>query len=268
MQHRAVLLRLCLAAPLLLSSAAIAQQDAARPLPEDVGAEPGHLPKIHYVPSDTWRTSPIWIDASLVLNRDGSINTALIPKDEAAFSLKPLLASPLEHDCVPTGAILQDIANAPDRRNVEEATRSSRLVILGKVTEKAFGVEVYIPGQLLRVVPEEIFKGQPRNVPAYFVFMPVGNFKIGSVPICALDNRYPDPPKVGDQVLLFVPDGANWEAKQDEPFLELLDDGGIVTIHADSTVSLPARFGKATGPRAQAENVLTGVRAAAGRGDH
>jgi hypothetical protein len=266
LQHRAILL--CLATSLLLSSAAIAQRDAARPLPQDVGAEPGHLPKVHYVPSDTWRASPIWIDASLVLNRDGSINTALIPKDEATFSLKPLLSSPLEHGCVPTGAILQDIANAPDRRSVEEATRNSRLVILGRVTEKAYGVEVYIPGQLLRVVPEKILKGQPRNVPAYFVFMPVGNFKIGSVPICAQDNRYPDPPRVGDQVLLFVPDGANWEAKQGEPFLEMLDDGGIVTVHADSTVSLPARFGIATGSSVKAEDVLARVRAATVQGSH
>jgi hypothetical protein len=147
-------------------------------------------------------------------------------------------------------------------------------VILGKVTEKAFGVQVYFPGQLLRVVPEKILKGQPRNVPAYFVFMPVGNFKIGEVPLCVTDSRYPDAPEAGDQVLLFVPeDEPNWQAKQNEPYLELLDDGGIVTIHSNSTVSLPARFARASspgpgGPKVTPEEILARVRTAAVQGNH
>jgi hypothetical protein len=166
-----------LAVALLLTSAAAAQQDAARPTPQDIGAEAGHLPKVHYVPTDTWRPYPIWIDASMVLNKDGSINTSLIPKEEAEWNLKPLLALPQKNGCVPAGGVLEDIVNAPLRDSVEHAAKNSRLVILGKVTEKTFGVEVYLPGQLLRVVPEETLKGQPRNVPAYFVFMPVGDCK-------------------------------------------------------------------------------------------
>jgi hypothetical protein len=272
MKHSAALAAgFLLAGSLLLPSAVTGQQDAARPQPQDIGAQPGHLPKVHYIPSDPWRQYPIWTDASMVLNQDGSINTTLIPKDEGDWTLKPLLTAPLVHGCSPAGGILEDIANAPDRRSVEEATTNSRLVILGRVTEKAFGVEVDRPGQLLRVVPEKILKGQPRQVPAYFVFMPVGNFKIGNVPICAADSRYPDAPSVGDQVLLFVPDGPNWQAKQNEPFLELLDDGGIVTIHSDSTVSQPARFGKASSPasvKSTPEDILARVSAAAAKGDH
>ncbi len=260
-------IRLCLATALLVASAAVAEQDAVRPPLQDIGAEPGHLPKVHYIASEAWRPSPIWIDASMVLNHDGSVDTALVPKDEADWFLAPLLSSTPEHGCVHTGGILQDNVNAPDRGSLEEAAKSSRLVILGRVTEKAFGLEAYIPGQLLRVVPLETLKGQPRNVPAYFVFMPVGNFKIGTVPICATDKRYPDPPQVGDEVLLFVPDGPNWQAKQSEPFLELLDDGGIVTLHADSTVSLPARFAKAGAPRLKPEDVLSRVRGAVVQGE-
>jgi hypothetical protein len=94
--------------------------------------------------------------------------------------------------------------------------------------------------------------------------MPVGDFKIGNVPLCVTDNRYPDAPKVGEQVLLFVPeDEPDWQAKQNEPFLELLDDGGIVTIHSDSSVSLPAKFAKAASPKVKAGDVLARVRAAA-----
>ncbi len=148
----------------------------------------GHLPKIHYVPSDSLRTFPIWVDASMVLNRDGIINP-LIEKPEGQAFLRSLLASPLENGCVPQDMVIVDLVNPPNRGSIEEATRNSRLVILGKVTERAFGVYVYLPGQLLRVAPEQILKGEPREVPAYFVFMPVGNFKIGSVPICAKDSR-------------------------------------------------------------------------------
>src|ERR1700722_7121229 len=90
-----------LAGAVFLSYPASGQQDAARPQPQDIGAEPGHLPKVHYVPSDSWRTSPIWIDASIVLNRDGSINPSLSPKDQAEWDLKPLLAMPLKNGCVP-----------------------------------------------------------------------------------------------------------------------------------------------------------------------
>ncbi len=253
---------------LFLAPSVRAQQDAARPAPQDIGAVPGHLPKVHYIPSDTWRLYPVWVDASMVLNADGSISS-LIPKNEGEWSLKPLLTAPRQNGCVPAGGVIQEIVGVPDHRSVEEATKNSRLVVLGKVTEKSFGVNVYLPGQLLRVVPEKTLKGQPRDAPAYFVFMPVGNFKIGSVPICAKDSRYPDAPAVGDEVLLFVPDEPGWETKQSEPYLELLDDGGIVTIHSDSTVSLPARFAKPASPGASVpkstEDLLARVQAAAGQ---
>ena len=114
-QSTSVVVGVFLSGALLLWSAATAQQDAARPLPKDIGAGPGHLPKVHYVPSDAWRQYPIWVDASLVLNQDGSINTSLIPKQEGEWSLKPLLTAPRQHGCVPAGGVLQDIANAPDR---------------------------------------------------------------------------------------------------------------------------------------------------------
>jgi hypothetical protein len=73
MQQRPSRLRDCLlisiwaASSFLLSSEITAQQDAARPQPpppQDIGAAPGHLPKVHYVPSRAPEmTYPLWASA-------------------------------------------------------------------------------------------------------------------------------------------------------------------------------------------------------------
>jgi hypothetical protein len=186
-------------------------------------------------------TYPIWIDSSLILNEDGTVNTSLI-HPEGVREIQDIRALPRKGECAQVGAYLQDIANLPPRSTLEQATQASRLVILGKVTEKAYGFEVYTPGQLLRVVPEEILKGHPRDVPAYFVFLPVGTFNLGDLKICKTDSRYSEPPAVGDQVLLFAPDEPEWQQDQHEPLLKLEDDGGIVTIHSGGAVSLPKRY--------------------------
>jgi hypothetical protein len=221
-----------------------AQQDAARPQPvyQDIGAQPGHLPKVHYIPSQAADSSyPFWVDASMVLNADGSLNTSLL-NQSAILILRDFRANAPEHGCLAVGHAFVGSGSAPERKSPEQATRNSRLVLLGTVTEKAYGIGGDLPGQLLRIVPDEIIKGQPRNIPAYFVFIPVGTFKIGSLEICKTDEFYPEPPAVGDQVLLFVPDSWDWQQNQDDPYLNLKGESGIITIHADSTVSLPQPF--------------------------
>jgi hypothetical protein len=237
----------------------VAQQDATRLAPQDVGAQPGHLPKVHYLRDYEY---PVWVDSSMVFKPNGSVNTAYLSPD-GAETLRALQAKAPAHGCEAVGASYVDILNPPERSSIEEATRNSRLVILGKVTEKAYGISDIMPGQLLLVVSEEVIKGQPRNVPAYFVFMPVGHFELGGVDICKSDSRYPEPPKIGEEVLLFVPPLPNVDQK--EPFLELLDDAGIVTLRSDSTVSLPKRFTiRNPGPAKTSTDLLDRVHKAAG----
>ena len=278
MQQRPSRLRDCLlisiwaASSFLLSSEITAQQDAARPQPpppQDIGAAPGHLPKVHYVPSRAPEmTYPLWIDSSMVLNADGTINTSLI-NFEGVREIQAIRALPREGACARVGAYFEDLA-IPPRGTLEQAAQSSRLIILGKVTEKAYGFLVYTPGQLLRVVPEEVLKGAPRDVPAYFVFVPIGIFNLGDLKICKSDSRYPEPPAVGDQVLLFAPDQPGWQQDQREPYLEVEDDGGIVTIHSGGAVSLPKRFqaprGTPSASPAKEEEIVGRVRAAVKEG--
>jgi hypothetical protein len=205
----------------------------------DVGASPGHLPKAHYVPGKAPdMTFPMWVDASLVFNRDGTVNTALV-HPQGVKEIQALENIPRVNGCTPVGIDFQDIVGLPPRGTAEQAAQTSQLVILGKVTEKSYGLFVDEPGQLLRVVPEEVIKGRPRDVDAYFVFLPLGTFRMGGLKICKTDSRYPDPPAVGDQVLLFVP---FQEQDQTEPLLEIQDGEGIITIHASGVVSLPKKF--------------------------
>jgi hypothetical protein len=255
-----------LAGALLLLSPATAQQDAARPPAspaEDVGATPGHLPKAHYVASRAPEmTYPMWIDSSEILNEDGTINTTLI-HPQGVREIQGLRSIPQEGGCTQVGTYFQDQANPPTRSTPEQAAQSARLVILGKVTEKAYGLKVDIPGQLLHVVPEEVLKGQPRDVDAYFVFLPVGIFKLGNLKICKTDSRYAEPPSVGDEVLLFAPLIAEWPRDQHEPFLDLRDDGGLITIHAGGKVSQPKRYETTpTSAFSAKEDLLGRVRAA------
>lgn len=256
------------AGTLLLPPATAAQQDAARPQPQDIGAQPGHLPKVHFIPSAASLTRyPIWVEASKVFRPDGSVDSALIPV-EGQRMLAALMTKAPDNGCVRVGPFFEDIVNPPERNSIEQATRNSRLVLRGRVSENAYGVSGYIPGQLLRVVPEETIKGKPRDVEAYYVFIPMGRFKLGNVAVCKTDSRYPDPPRVGDEVLLFVPDEPSWQADQSEPYLELLDDGGIATIHANATLSLPKRL-RTSNPTTSVmtpDDFLARVRTAAGHG--
>ena len=252
---------------LLVSRAGTAQQDAARPLPQDVSGGPGHLPKVHYIPSRVADSPyPFWVDASMVLKADGSPNTALLHPGAVSL-IQDLRKSTLVNGCIPVGHYFDSSGFASDRDTPQQGAQSSRLVILGTVTEKEYGIAGTQPGQLLRVTPDEIIKGQGRHgVDAYYVFMPVGNFKIGNLSLCKTDDEYPDPPAVGDQVLLFAPDQWDWQQNENDPYLNLLDASGIVTLHSNGQVSLPKRFRdhlKAGATPRSAEDLLANVRTAA-----
>jgi hypothetical protein len=225
----------------LISSPPAAAQAASIPPPvvhKDVDAKPGHLPKVHYVSGQTVSPHPAWIEKSMLLNPDESVNMDLASPAVAA-ALKALQSSPVEGGCVRVRAYPEDSIGVPPRGTIEEGTRNSSLIVRGKVTEKSFGFRIDIPGQLLRVVPQETLKGTPREVSAYFVFLPVGNFHLGSTPLCKMDDRYADAPRVGDEVLLFVPAGFDRDQDVQEPLLELEDGEGLVTIRSKDDLSLP-----------------------------
>ena len=224
------------------------------------------LPGVYYLAGDPDRKYPIWVDEKNMVTPSGNLNTDLIAPSELFF-IQDYLSSPPQKGCIPVGTVFEDLAGLPPRRTVEEATTNSRLTGLGTVTAKASGFSGEIPGQLLRVVPTELLEGHARNVDAYYVFFPVGQVTLGKAKLCKSDPRYPEAPRVGDSVVIFAPD--LWPWKEDEPFLETLDEGGFITIRPDGSVSLPDRFQspEAKSHAIQQQEILDRIRAARRQSD-
>jgi hypothetical protein len=81
------------------------------------------------------------------------------------------------------------------------------------------------------------------------------------VKLCKTDPRYPEAPRVGDNVVLFAPD--RWPWVEDDPFLDVMDDGGIVTLRHEGDVSLPDRYRpKTKSQKIEAPELLDRIRRA------
>ena len=221
------------------------------------------LPAIRYLAGDPDRKYPIWVDAKSMVTPSGDLRTDIIAPSELT-AMRDYLATPPQKGCITVGPVYEDMA-LPPRRSIEEGTTNSRLVILGTVTAAAPGFSGAIPGQLLQVMPIEVLKGQPRKTDTYYVFFPVGRVKLGKADLCKTDPRYPEVPHVGDRIVVFAPDTFPW--KEDESFLEPLDEGGFITIHSGGIVSLPGRFGSldAKSRSSQETDLLERIRTAAER---
>ena len=221
------------------------------------------LPALHYLAGDPDRKYPVWVDEKSMVTPAGELRTDIIAPSELVL-LRDSLATPPQNGCIPVGPVYEDMA-LPPRGSIEEGTTHSRLVLLGTVIASAPGFSGAMPGQLLRVLPLEVLKGQPRGVASYNVFFPVGRVKLGKVDLCKTDPRYPEMPRIGDRVVVFAPDTFPW--KEDETFLEPFDDAGWITIHPGGSVSLPGRFRspETKSKGIQETEVLERIRAAAER---
>ncbi|HEY0783682.1 MAG TPA: hypothetical protein VGE98_14575 [Thermoanaerobaculia bacterium] len=230
---------------------------AARPATPDAD-----LPRV-YSPHHVRTAYPVWIDARNLLGADGKPDGRNYRDARDLRSLTQLLQTPPDDGCVAVKEVFLSVAEPPKRATIEEAVAGAELVLLGTVKGTAYGFSGTVPGQLLRIVPDQLLAGQAHTVSAYYAFVPVGTFLVGRTKVCKTDARYPEPPLPGEQVVLFVPRLGDPDSS--EPFLDLFDDGGIVTIHSDAGVDLPARYKEPeSGPpvRTKAE-LLARIRAAA-----
>jgi hypothetical protein len=210
MKHRSILLGLFLVGSVSIGSWNVLWAD------DGPKHGTGSLPDVYYRPGDPDAKYPVWVNEANMVTPSGSLNTDLVPASESFF-IKGYLSSPPKNGCIPVGTFFKDFNGFPPRRSLEEATTSSRLTVLGTVTDEAPGFSGATPGQLLRVEPTEILKGRARKVDAYYVFFPVGQVSLGKTKLCKTDPRYPEAPRVGDRVVLFAPD--RWPWVEDDPFL-------------------------------------------------
>jgi hypothetical protein len=181
---------------------------------------------------------PSFVSADAVLAANGTIDETLF-SPEAIDSIRSLLATAPQGDCIRVENYYESYVNPPVRSSIGAAARSSHLILLGTVVEKTFGFSGFTPGQLLHIRPDQAIKGTTKE-DLYFVFLPIGNFSVGAARICKTDTRYATPPEVGEQILALIP--KLWNSEQSGAFLNTFDEAGVITIKDDETLSLPRRY--------------------------
>lgn len=198
-------------------------------------------------------TQPTWIEASIALTDTGEPNPAVWGQDTAR--ILEILHTPSDHPiylngkvvgyqdraseqgCRPVGATYFDYPDAPRRGTLDEAITDSKVALLARVTGKAYGFYAGDPGQLFQVEPVQSY-GANLSQAAYYFFMPVGRFRIGGVEICKTDERYADPPEIGDEVFLFV----GKPADQAGVLFHVLNPGDIVPVDPSGALRLPRQY--------------------------
>jgi hypothetical protein len=181
----------------------------------------------------------VWVDSRDVVTEAGQFNEdAFLTDPIAARMVKSVISSPMVGGCVSLGPTQISRVNPPARASVPEAVKTANLVLLGRVIGRSYGFFGGVPGQLLKLLPEEIVKGSGDRPDAVFAFLPVGEFSVGNTRICKSDNSYAKEPALGDRALVFsaTPLGAKRE------ILDPVDDGGLLFIPREGTAYLPKRY--------------------------
>lgn len=126
-----------------------------------------------------------------------------------------------------------DSASRPPRATLIH----SEVVLLARVTARAFGFYDLMPGQLLQVEPVMSFSSR-LTAPRYYFFVPIGRFKVGDAEICKTDTRYAEPPEVGDEVFLFVDKPADLTGT----LFHIQTAGDVVPVDAHGLLRFPRQY--------------------------
>jgi len=180
---------------------------------------------VHRVDSEY--KAPVFVSASKAIGKDGRVSRELLP--DAYDTVENYLADPwaVEDGCHHIGELIEEYMWNNNRSSIKLAAQKSSNVFTAKVVEKAFGFNHGVPGQLLRIEPSETFHGAT-PLASYFIFFPVGEFIAGPYKICKTDRRYPEPPAIGDEVLVMEPE--HRKRGPSDPFIYLDDSWSLVVF--------------------------------------
>jgi hypothetical protein len=179
-----------------------------------------------------------WVSEDRASDADGELDEELI-HPESRRLITNFLKIPARNGCIPLEEFYQEGVGRRDVDTLEGRFAASELVLHGRVTGKAPGFLAYSPGQLVRLEPIRLLKGDETPLPRYYTFFPVGTVRLGEATLCKTDSRFPRVPEIGDELILMVLDRPD----PSEPLLEpdLYGAEGYLTIH-DGHVDLPSRF--------------------------
>jgi hypothetical protein len=181
---------------------------------------------------------PIFVSTDDLLTATGEIDRSRIPETSAKtiedyFHLRP------EDGCIKLLGVIRDHPVHGPHGDLSSAIQQADLVILGTVTGLRPGFRVDEAGTLVRLTPERFLKGgHTEGEEAYYVFIPIASFSLRGQRFCQVDASYSDLPALGENLLLFIRD----RDQATGPYLPLFDATDLVTIHSDSTISLPHYF--------------------------
>jgi hypothetical protein len=181
------------------------------------------------------RNTDLWIDASDLLDAQGKVKSQRLDSIGAVL-IPQLLASPAEGGCLHVEEVFADFVNPPKRDSLESASRGADFIAEGIVTGQAYGFYSATPGEMLRVDVSSVWSGiSPKSY--YYVFIPVGTFNVGSTRICKTDRRYPDPPVLGDRMVLF-----GQRTFLAGNVLETIDEAGFIRVRPGGRLVMPDRY--------------------------
>lgn len=179
---------------------------------------------------------PLWVDSRVTLTASGQLNELLFHRASAG-GVRELLATPATNGCIQAPKMSTNRIHAPPRGTVEDSVRNNEFTLLAKVTGRSFGFYAGDAGQLLRLSPEMILKGD-KGSDVYYAFSPFGEFTVGGLKICKSDDRYAPPPQIGEEVFIFT----------SPPVGQLLlveDPGDLFVVAASGKVILPPKYNSA-----------------------
>ncbi len=190
------------------------------------------MPRLLFRNGDTRHA--LFIDASEVIGEGGKIKTSAPLSHIAEMTLRDVLAQPVINGCISIDEVYYNYVNPPRRAGLDSAVAEADFVVVGKVTNRAYGFVEGVPGQLLRVSTISALKGLERPLAQYYIFIPVADFSVAGIHFCKTDVRYASPPEIGDRVFVF-----GQRDFTSEEYINTLGAAGYVRAFSDGSLLLP-----------------------------
>lgn len=211
-------------------------------------AIPGGTPDAVSIPdtiAEAGSSVPAWVAASVASDADGSPRKGLFSPAERK-EVDAMLELPASDGCARVAKIAVDrIGPDRDRSTLDAAIRSADLVAVVRVAASRGGFFRGMPGTLVAVVPESVYKGGGPKI--YYEFFPVGDVDFSGKRICKTDGDY-TVPEIGALQLVTASDPAG----VDRNVLPAEDASDFIAVGSDGEVALPARY-------VQADPTLAGI---------
>ncbi|MEM8962148.1 MAG: hypothetical protein AAGD38_11765 [Acidobacteriota bacterium] len=192
-----------------------------------------------------YRKMPIWVAASHALDETGTFKTEIYGEQlsgslNSHFDFLAKYSTIDASDCIAKRQVV--FSEAPDipPRSLRESTRENQRIIRLRVTGKEMGLHwSHYPATLFRALPVETIHGAVLDREVVYFAFPIGDMEIRGYQYCKTDHRFPQPPGVGDEVILFVEERI---LRHHDTYIELDSEPEIIILRANGTVDLAPQY--------------------------